>query len=136
MPSIANITVKKADNTTDIVYDALSGSGGDGGWAVWRQDTGANAALPVGMRSIYQLVSRWNGPKTARRFEGIIKMPYAVLDANTGLYRVQDTVLLQFGAVIPQGVPASHISEACYQGCNLLAAGLTKQQLTAGYAAV
>jgi hypothetical protein len=46
MPTMASITVKKADGTTDIVYDALAASGGDNSPAAWRQDTGAVAPLP------------------------------------------------------------------------------------------
>lgn len=67
MPTMANITVKKFDGTTDIVFDALSGSGGDGSPAVWRQDTGAAAGLPVGLRKSFKLWTTWNGPKTADR---------------------------------------------------------------------
>lgn len=55
MPTMANLTVKKYDGVTDIVYDALSASGGDGSPAVWRQDTGAVAALPVGLRKAFKL---------------------------------------------------------------------------------
>ena len=55
MPSMASITVKKYDGTTDIVFDALSASGGDNSPAVWRQDTGATAGLPVGLRSLFRL---------------------------------------------------------------------------------
>lgn len=49
MPTMANITVKKADGTTDIVFDAIAGSGGDTSAARWRQDTGNTVGLPVGL---------------------------------------------------------------------------------------
>lgn len=78
MPSMASITVKKFDGTTDIVYDALSASGGDSSPAVWRQDTGAAAGLPVGLRNLFKLLTKWNGPKTARQMTFEYVAPYAV----------------------------------------------------------
>lgn len=39
MPNIANVTVKKADGTTDIVYTALNPAGGDGIPAIFRAQT-------------------------------------------------------------------------------------------------
>lgn len=39
MPNIANVTVKKADGTTDIVYTALNPAGGDGIPAIFRANT-------------------------------------------------------------------------------------------------
>lgn len=133
MPSMASITVKKFDGTTDIVYDALSASGGDGSPAVWRQDTGAAAALPVGLRSSLSMWSKWNGPKTARQITARAVMPYAVQDSTTTLYSAKDRVVCDFIITMPQGIPAANLQEA-YQICNLVAATLFKQAVAAGYA--
>lgn len=135
MPTMANITVKKFDGTTDIVYDALSGSGGDGSPAVWRQDTGAVAGLPVGLRKILKLLTGWNGPKTARQSKFNFVAPYAVQDTTTTLWSAKDRVVIEGIASVPQGIPASEINEAVYQFCNLMAANLIKQSVSAGYAA-
>jgi len=135
MPSIANITVKKSDGTTDIVYDALSASGGDGSPAVWRQDTGAPAAMPVGLRKSLTLAAKWNGPKTARLSTFNYVAPYAVQDSTTTLYQARDKVLINGTAIVPQAIPASEINEAIYQACNLLAATLIKQAMAGGYSA-
>lgn len=135
MPAMANITVKKFDGTTDIVYDALSGSGGDGSPAVWRQDTGAVAGLPVGLRKILKLLTGWNGPKTARQAKFNFVAPYAVQDTTTTLWSAKDRVVIEGIASVPQGIPASEINEAVYQFCNLMAANLVKQSVSAGYAA-
>jgi hypothetical protein len=134
MPAMANITVKKADGTTDIVYDALSASGGDGSPAVWRQDTGAVAALPVGLRAAFKLLTTWNGPKTARQAKFNFVRPYAVQDSTTTLYSAKDRVVIDGIMTVPQAIPASEINEAIYQACNLLAATLVKQAASAGYA--
>jgi len=133
MPTMASITVKKADTTTDIVYDAIAGSGGESSPAVWRQDTGAAAGLPVGLRSSFKLTSKWNGPKTARQISFEIVMPYAVQDSTTTLYSAKDRVVLTGIATMPQGIPAANLNEVS-QGLNLLAAALVKSSVQAGYA--
>jgi hypothetical protein len=130
---MASITVKKFDGTTDIVYDALSASGGDGSPAVWRQDTGAAAALPVGLRQTLKLWSTWNGPKTARQMKFNFVFPYAVQDSTTTLYSAKDRMVFDGIITMPQGIPAATLNEI-YQLCNLLAATLVKQAVAAGYA--
>lgn len=134
MPSMASITVKKADGTTDIVYDALSASGGDSSPAVWRQDTGASASLPVGLRSLFKLWTQWNGPKTARQMKINFVSPYAVQDSTTSLYSAKDRVVLDAIITVPQGIPAAQINEAVVQAFNLVASSLVKSCGQTGYA--
>jgi hypothetical protein len=131
---MANITVKKNDGTTDIVYDAISGSGGDSSPAVWRQDTGAVAGLPVGLRPVFVLQTKWNGPKTARQVIYKITRPYATQDSTTTLYSSKDSTVFSGTMTVPQGIPSSEINEAVAQAFNLVAASLTKSAAQAGYA--
>jgi hypothetical protein len=133
MPSMASITVKKADGTTDIVYDQVSASGGEGSPAVWRQDTGAAAGLPVGLRSAFKLASKWNGPKTARQLTFEFNLPYAVQDTTTTLYSAKDKVVMTGIITMPQGIPSSVLNEV-NQALNLLASTLVKTSAQAGYA--
>lgn len=133
MPTMANITVKKYDGVTDIVYDALSSSGGDGSPAVWRQDTGAVAGLPVGLRRAFQVQTTWNGPKSARQVKYRFTAPYATQDSTTTLYSAKDRVVAEGIITVPQGIPASEINEAV-QLVNLLASTLIKSVVTSGYA--
>jgi hypothetical protein len=130
---MASITVKKADTTTDIIYDAVAGSGGEGSPAVWRQDTGAAAGLPVGLRSFFKLTSKWNGPKTARQLSFELVMPYAVQDTTTTLYSAKDRVVGVATFTMPQAIPAANLNEVS-QLLNLMAATLTKSSVQAGYA--
>lgn len=134
MPSMANITVKKADGTTDITFDAISASGGESSPAVWRQDTGATAGLPVGHRATIKLSSKWNGPKTARQVAYEAVFPYAVLSNDTGLYSARDRVVATGVITLPQGIPGSNLQEAAYQIANLLSSALFKSSAAAGYA--
>lgn len=136
MPTMASITVKKADGTTNIVFDALSGSGGDSSPAVWRQDTGATAGLPVGLRSTFSLSSKWNGPKTARQVQFNLAFPYAVQDTTTTLYSAKDRVVVSGVITLPQAIPGAQLSEAAAQAMNLLASQLVKDAMSAGFAPV
>lgn len=133
MPSMASITVKKADGTTDIVFDSITASGGESSPAVWRQDTGAAAGLPVGLRSLFKLSSKWNGPKTARQLSFEFSQPYAVQDSTTTLYSAKDRVVMTGVVTLPQGIPSSNLNEVV-QGLNLLASALVKSSAQAGYA--
>jgi hypothetical protein len=130
---MASITVKKADGTTDIVFDAISASGGDSSPAVWRQDTGAAAGLPVGLRSSFTLQSTWNGPKTARQMKFNFVMPYATQDSTTTLYSAKDRVVSEGVITLPVACPATHLNEVA-QFLNLMAAALVKSSSQAGYA--
>jgi hypothetical protein len=131
---MANITVKKYDGTTDIVYDAVSSAGGDGSPAVWRQDTGANAALPTGLRNLFKFWTQSNGPKTARQSKFNFVSPYALQDSTTTKYSASDRVVVEGIMTVPMAIPAANVNEAIYQACNLLAASLIKQSAAAGYA--
>lgn len=136
MPSMANITVKKADGTTDIVFDALNASGGDGFPAVWRQDTGAPTALPVGHRPTFTLASKWNGPKSARQLQFNMAFPYATQDSTTTVYSAKDRVVVSGVITLPQAIPSANLNEAVAQAMNLLASTLVKSSMQAGYAPV
>lgn len=133
MPAMANLTVKKADETTNIVYDALTGAAGDGSKAVWRQDTGAAAGMPVGHRAILEMRTSENGPRTARRANIDYKRPYSTQNSVTTKYEASDTFLMNISAVIPKAIPASEIAESVHQALNCAAQALIKDALKAGY---
>jgi len=134
MAAIASITVKKFDGTTDIIYDAIGGAGGDSQPAVWRQDTGVSASLPLGLRTLFTLMSKYNGPRSARQCESMYTMPYAVQDSTTTKWTATDRVQIKTFATLPLNVPASVVNEAVYQHGNLLASTLVKSSVASGYA--
>jgi hypothetical protein len=131
---MANLTVKKFDDVTNIVYDAVSASGGDGSPAVWRQDTGAVAGLPIGLRNLFKVWTLWNGPKTARQMKFNFVAPYPLQDSTTTKYSASDRVVLEGYITVPQALPSTQINESVAQGLNLLAAALIKSSAQAGYA--
>lgn len=134
MPAMASLTVKKADTTTDIVYDALAGSPGDGTPAYWRQDTGATAGLPVGHRPFFKFGSKWNGNKTARQMTFEFVYPYALLNSTTNEYTVKDRCVMTGIMTTPAAIPIGYINEFVHQGLNLLSQTLIKASASAGFA--
>lgn len=134
MPAMANITVKKADGTTDITYDALTGAAGNGSEAVWRQDTGAATGVPVGHRATLRFATNDNGPKTARTARLVYKRPYSTQNTVTSKYEAADSVVVNITVTMPNAIPASEVSEAVYQAANLHASALVKSSISAGYA--
>ncbi len=133
MPTMASITVKKNDGTTDIVFDAVAASGGDSSPAVWRQDTGAAAGMPVGLRPLIKMLSKWNGPKTARVVSVNGDFPYSYQDTTTTVYSAKDRVICNLVITLPQGIPAANLNEAAAQQMNLFASALMKASFQAGY---
>lgn len=131
MPAMAAITVKKADGTTDIVYDIKSQSAGDGTWASWRQDTGNTApfsARPVLMHRVTE------SAKGVRRVDLMYNYPYFYTDTTTSQVVVSPlSVSFKNGVLtVPQGIPTTFINEASAQFANLVGsvhikAGLSTQ---------
>lgn len=131
MANMANITVKKADGTTDIVYVAKQAAAGDSSPARWAADS--VSTIP-GHRPTFQLRTRDNGPKTARAFESAFRFPVVVL--VSGVPTVVGTIPVNTSGTLPQGIELTYIQEAVAQSANLVASSLYKQSLVEGYAPV
>lgn len=125
MPNIANITVKAANGTTDVVFTALTPSAGDKSPARWR----ANAAHAIpAYRPIFELLGRPSGAtQNARRMEATLMYP--VITQVNGVDQIAFTVPLRVDITLPQGVPQDAVKEAIYQGSNLLVSTLIRQCL-------
>lgn len=131
MPTMANITVKAANGTTDVVFTGLNPSSGDNVPALWRAEAlGANAAA----KPVATLQSRWNGPKTARRVEFDFSYPQTSTDTTTGLTSVVNQIPMKLSAVIPMAVPDATVAEAVALATNLLASILVRDSLKSGFA--
>lgn len=129
MPQMANITVKKNDGTTDVVYTQTAPSAGDKSPAVWRNNAVGTAPA---FRPELRVSSQFNGTKTARRVEGSYMFP-SIATGSDGKISVVDRCLLSFSAVVPQGMLDSDINEAAAQGLNLFASVLIKQSVQSGF---
>lgn len=130
MPQMANITVKKADNTTDITYIGISPSAGDTIPAIWRAD--AVTTVPK-HRPTLSLRFKDNGPKTARVAEWAYKMPIFAL--VNGVETQLAIVPFEGRCTLPTNVDANAVKEAIFQHGNLLVNALIRSCFTDGYSA-
>jgi len=130
MPTMAAITVKKNDGSTDIVWSNIQASGGESSPAVWRSNTVGTAPA---QRPEIRMQSKWNGEQTARRID--ISATYPTLTTGSdGAVNVQSRANFQGSMVVPTGMLDADINEAASQFMNLLASTLFKDSLKAGYA--
>jgi hypothetical protein len=130
MAAIANITVKKKDGTTDVVWTGIQGQGGDSAPARFASNTVGTA---IAHRPTLQILSRDNGPKTARHFEGVFRYPNLVTDASA-ITKVDGQAVASFSFVLPKGMTDAQRGEAAYQFGNLLASSLVKASFDEGNA--
>lgn len=117
MSSIANITVKATNGTTDVVYVAKTPSSGDSVPARWRADAlgTANAFKPS-----LTMVARDNGPKTGRRIELDYEWVQTYTDSTTSLVKVQSRAPGKLSLLLPVEMPDSQVNEAVDQFFNLI----------------
>lgn len=131
MPAIANMTVKKNDNTTDITYTAVVPSSGDGTPAVWRsQSVGSAASHQPEIR----LGSKTGGNGAKRVLRATYVYPQIATNTTTGVTSVIDRVVASVDWQIPLGMTATDVNEAVSQFAHLLANTLMKDSVKSGFA--
>lgn len=112
---MANITIKKADGTTDVVYTQIVVSTGDSVDAIWRSETSATLR---GNRWTAKMRSRDNGPKTGRRVE--VDFNATILATVDGREVVLHNIPIKATALVPNMVTEAEASEAVHQGLNFV----------------
>lgn len=130
MPELANITVKKADGTTDVTYTAVAGAAGDKTPAVFRNNT---VGTTIAERPSLLVSSRDNGPKTGRRVEINFSWPMTTVDAG-GNKQITGRMTGSCSVLIPQNQDATTILEQAYQFGNLIGSTLIKTTFAEGFA--
>lgn len=132
MPQMASITVKANNGTTDVVFTALSPAGADGTPAVWRVEDVAK--LPS-ERIRFEVSSKWNGPRTARKVSTFLNYPILQATAVAGVSNQTGNVQYrEGGAVVPQNAGDTVTLEAAALHGNLMASALVKSVFTTGFA--
>jgi len=131
MPAAANITVKKADGTTDIVWTAIAASGGDKSPAVFRSET---AAGTQGQRPVLQVSARSNAAGDVRRIDISGSFPGVYTNTTTSQTEIRSKMTVQASFAVPQNVTSTDINEFAAQIPNLLASALMKSVIGAGFA--
>lgn len=130
MPTMANITIKKADGTTDVVWTALASSSGDGSPAVWRNNT---VGTTVAERPTLSVSARANGSGTARRVNGAFHWPVSAA-ATDGSVTIKGDSPGSFTFLAPQNLTQADINERAYQFGNLVATAIIKASMAEGLA--
>lgn len=128
MPQMADMTVKKADGTTDIVYTALGGSSGDNNPAIWEVTASSTYAA---YRNKLQATSRNNTGKNARNIELYLEVPETIL--VNGETKLVGKVPVKISVVKPLNVSDATVKEAVYQAGNLAITALMRSMFTSGY---
>lgn len=130
MPTMANITVKASNGTTDVVYTAMSPSSGDTTSAVWRNEAAGAAAA---FKPTFSMSTRNNGNRTGRRITAVYDYPQTVTDVN-GVVTIANRIPISVSILIPLTAPDTAVAEAVAQGTNLLVSTLIRDSMKSGYA--
>lgn len=130
MPTMANITIKKSDGTTDITYSALNGCSGDRSVARWRSETvGAIAAN----RPVFEISAKASSNKQFRLVEGKLVYPETFTDSTTGIVAARTREIFSFTSTIDASSADAVIAEFAAQAANLVKAALVQEVIKSGY---
>jgi hypothetical protein len=131
MPTAVDLTVKKNDGTTDIVYNVVAASGGDKAPAVFR----CNAATgTLGQKPVLSVSARSNAAGTVRRVDISGSFPSVYTNTGTGQTEVRSIMSFQASFAVPQNVATADMNEFSAQMCNLLANATIKSAIATGFA--
>lgn len=132
MPTMADVTVKKADGTTNVTFSTVTASGGDKSPAVWRNNAFGGTA---GQRPELRIRSAPNGTNSSRKVEGSFTYPQLYTDTTTSLSKVATRANAQYTISVPLDMSDAELGEFAAQLGNLMAATLIKSIHASGYSA-
>lgn len=128
MPTMANITVKKFDGVTDIVWTNVQRSSGDKSPAIWRSDT--VSTIPSN-RPRAEMTSRSNAKGNTRIME--LDVEYPILATVGGVETVLGRQPVKIFIPVIQDLDATQVREAVAQAINLAGSTLVKAAFQEGY---
>ena len=111
-----DLTIKKSNGTTDIVWTQTASAVADGTPAVFTSKTAHS--LPIGQPT-FSMKTAYSSNRTARRARLAFEMPI-VAEVNGRTQRV-GTIPFEFGGLLPTDQPSAVTDEAVDQFINLLA---------------
>lgn len=126
MPSMANITIKMADGTTDVTYSAVKAASGDGDWALWRA-TSAYPRLQAPQFSMQGSASGQNFRRVRSRFVFPVVRTISGQDSTVGVPIANSDV--RFSGFLTD----DEINEFVEQHANLLRSALVAAIQKSGY---
>lgn len=132
MPDMANITVKKNDGTTDIVYTKQTPASGDNTPAVWRSTSVGTA--PAHAPEL-RLLAKDAKSGANRALRSTYKYPQIATNSTTGITSVVDVASASTDWNFPKAMSQADINEFVSQYANLLVSVLVKDCVKSGYSA-
>lgn len=130
MPNISNITVKKADGTTDITYTAMNPAGADGTKALWRSNSvGANP----NQRPHFEYSGKASKDGTRRETTSNFVYPIVVTNPVTGIASVAGYYTEVITRKLTLNAPDADAAEAVAQAANLNASALIRSCSAVGF---
>lgn len=129
MPALQDISIKKKDGTTDVVYTAVQGAAGENP-AVFRNNT---VGTTIAERPTLLVKAQSNGNGTARRVRVDFSWPLVSTDAG-GNKVITGRMTGEASVLIPQNQNVATIGEQAYQFGNLLGNAVLKASFEEGYA--
>lgn len=130
MPSMANITVKKSDGTTDITYTAMSPATSDGSKALWRSNSvGSNPQ----QRPYFEYSAKASKDGLRRETTSNFVYPIVVVNAVTGISSVSGYYTEVTTRKLTMSAPDKDAAEAVAQAANLNASALIKSCSAVGF---
>lgn len=131
MAQQTNITVKKYDGTTDVVYTAVLPAAG-GNAAVWRAPTLGTA---MAHQPELRVRSTKNKAGTVQRVEGVVVYP-EIITATDGSKSIANRTIVSVSVTNPNLMATAAVQEGIAQALNVFASAHFKAQATEGFAAV
>lgn len=128
MPTMADITVKKADGVTLVTYAKKRAAAGDDTPAQWALDSASSFR---NLRPSLMLSSRRSGTNGARRVDMVLRHP--IVRSIDGVDTKIGDLIFTSNVVVPPVVTDLEAQEAAAQGANLLSAALIQECIVAGY---
>lgn len=130
MAQQANITIKKKDGTTDVVWTGMTGSAGDGVEAEWQNLT---VVAPPAYRPSLKVTGRKGGTNGMRRKARAV-MLWPVTAVVDGVTVMVDSIKVVIESDVSMTLDTVVTEEAVYQALNLGAAAHMKVQMSEGRA--
>lgn len=127
---MGNLTIKKADGTTDVTFTMIAASAGDNSPALYRSTTTGQAA---NRQDSLEVSGRSNGNGDVRRVDQKFTRCYNVVGTDN-VERLTSKVIVSISVAAPTNVPQSHIDEAVAQSANLYRHADIQLACKAGYA--
>lgn len=129
MPNMADITIKKADNTTNVVYVACQPANQQEP-ALFRQNAFSARAAN---RPTFTIMSRKSSANAqTQRLE--VRFNFPILATVDGVEVVKDNIPFTGQFTIPLKISDNDLTEAVAQYTNLLSSSLVRSVLASGFA--